>query len=113
MLSALLPLCAASAERAEEACAGDIQIFCAGIEHGDGRVARCLRANQQKLSASCQSAMRAVAGLIKEVVLACEDDVHRYCVGAAPGTTKECLRTNFGELSFGCKRELFKAKEAM
>jgi len=50
---------------------------------------------------------------MKEVVTACEDDVHRYCAGAAPGTTKECLRTNFRQLSFDCKRELFEAKKAM
>jgi len=52
-------------------------------------------------------------GLMKEVVTACEDDVHRYCAGAAPGTTKECLRTNFRQLSFDCKWELFEAKKAM
>ena len=113
MAAALLPLSPAGAQSAQQACAGDIQTFCAGVQQGDGRIARCLRANQQKLSPSCQSGMRAIAGLMKEVVTACEDDVHRYCAGAAPGTTKECLRTNFRELSLGCKRELFEAKKAI
>ena len=113
MAVVLLPVSPAGAQGAQRACAGDIQTFCAGVPQGEGRVARCLRANQQKLSPSCQSGMRAMAGLMKEVVAACEDDVHRYCAGAAPGTTKECLRTNFRQLSLGCKRELFEAKKAM
>jgi hypothetical protein len=57
--------------------------------------------------------MAQAATLMKEVVQACEDDLHRYCAGAAPGTTKECLRANLRELSFACKRELFEAKKAM
>jgi hypothetical protein len=103
-------LCAgASAQATGQACAGDIATYCKGVQQGEGRVVGCLRANQQKLSPGCQAGMASAAGLMKEVVQACEDDVHRYCAGAAPGTTKECLRQNFRELSFGCKRELFEA----
>jgi hypothetical protein len=47
------------------------------------------------------------------VVEACRDDLHQYCAGAAPGTVKDCLRTNFRALSPGCKRELFEAKKGM
>jgi hypothetical protein len=98
---------------AARACNGDIQAFCAGVPHGDGKIVQCLRDHQQQLSPGCQADMQRAAGLMKEVVSACEDDVHRYCAGAAPGTTRECLRTNFRELSMGCKRELFEAKKAM
>jgi hypothetical protein len=51
--------------------------------------------------------------LMTEVVQACEDDLHRYCAGAAPGTARECLRTNFRSLSMHCKHELFEAKKGM
>ena len=44
---------------------------------------------------------------------ACEDDLHKYCAGAAQGTAKECLKANFRELSRPCKRELFEAKKGM
>lgn len=98
---------------AARACNGDIQAFCAGVPHGDGKIVQCLRSHQQQLSPGCQADMQRAAGLMKEVVAACEDDVHRYCAGAAPGTTRDCLRTNFRELSMGCKRELFEAKKAM
>jgi len=103
----------ALAQTAEQACAPDIKAFCANVQQGEGRIAQCLRANQQQLSPACQQGMAKAQTLMKEVVQACEDDVHRFCAGAAPGTVKDCLRTNFRELSFGCKRELFEAKKGM
>jgi cysteine rich repeat protein len=57
--------------------------------------------------------MAQMTAMMKEVVQACEDDLHRYCAGAAPGTARECLKTNFRELSRPCKRELFEAKKGM
>lgn len=98
---------------AARACNGDIQSFCAGVSQGGGKIVQCLRAHEQQLSPACKADMQRAAGLMKEVAQACEDDVHRYCAGAAPGTTRECLRNNFRELSPGCKRELLEAKKAM
>jgi hypothetical protein len=103
----------ASAQGARQACAPDIAQFCAGIPQGGGKIAQCLRANEPKLSPACRQGMMQVAGMMREVVQACEDDMHRFCAGAAPGTAKECLRENFRELSLPCKRELFEAKKAM
>ena len=103
----------AFAQNAQQVCAGDIATYCAGIPQGGGKIAQCLRANQPKLMPACREAMGKMAGMMKEVVQACEDDMHRYCAGAAPGTAKECLRANFRELSLPCKRELFEAKKAM
>jgi cysteine rich repeat protein len=104
---------AAFAGKAEQACAPDIQAYCAGIPQGGGKIAQCLRSHQQQLSPNCQQAMTAAAALMKEVAQACEDDIHQYCAGAAPGTARDCLKTNFLKLSFGCKKELFEAKRAM
>jgi len=114
-LAAAASLVAASAlaQTPPAACAPDIQTYCAGVQQGEGRIAKCLGANQAKISPACRQAMTHTAELVKEVVGACEDDIHRYCSGAAPGTTKDCLRQNFRELSLGCKRELFEAKKGM
>ena len=109
----LLPGAPALAQTAQQACAPDIQAYCAGVQQGEGRIAQCLRAHQSQLSPACQQGMAKAATLMKDVVQACEDDVHQFCTGAAPGTTKECLQANFRQLSFGCKRELFEAKKAM
>jgi hypothetical protein len=100
----------ASAQSPQQTCAPDIQAYCSGVQQGEGRVAKCLRANEAKLSPACREGMTKAASLMKEVVQACEDDVHQFCAGAAPGTTKDCLKANFRQLSRGCKRELFEAK---
>jgi cysteine rich repeat protein len=97
---------------AQQACASDIQKYCAGIPQGGGKIAECLRANEAKLTPACKAGMAKMAGMMEEVVSACEDDLHRFCAGATPGTARECLRTNFRELSMPCKRELFEAKKA-
>lgn len=106
---ALLGSSTVSAQGMQSACASDIATYCKGVQQGDGKLIGCLRANQQKLSPQCKQGMQQTAGLMKEVVQACEDDMHRFCAGAAPGTAKDCLRQNFRELSMGCKRELFEA----
>lgn len=103
---------AALAQGAKQACAGDIQKYCAGIEQGEGRIAKCLREHKTQLTPGCSEGMQAATKQMKEVVMACEDDVHQYCAGAAPGTTKDCLKTNFRKLSRGCKRELFEARKS-
>lgn len=110
-LAAAAPL--AHGQNAQQVCAGDIATYCQGVQQGEGRLARCLRANEAKLSAACRQGMQKTAALMKEVVMACEDDLHRFCAGAAPGTAKECLRANFRELSLPCRRELFEAKKSM
>jgi len=101
------------AQTAQQACAGDIAAYCPGIPQGGGKIAACLRANETKLSPACRQGMAQMTGMMKEVVAACEDDLHRFCAGAAPGTARECLRANFREVSAPCKRELFEAKKAM
>lgn len=103
----------AAAQSAQQVCKPDIEKFCANVPQGEGRIAQCLRGHQQQLSPACQHGMMQTATLMKEVAGACEDDLHRYCAGAAPGTVKECLRSHFRELSPTCKRELIEAKRGM
>lgn len=42
-----------------EACKGDIATLCAGVQPGEGRIRACLRANKEKLSDGCRSAIAA------------------------------------------------------
>jgi hypothetical protein len=39
-----------------EACKSDIQKYCKGMRPGGGRLAKCLKDNQSKLSPACQEA---------------------------------------------------------
>ncbi len=43
---------------AVEACKGDAQQYCADVQPGGGRVMKCLKANEAKLSDGCKAAMQ-------------------------------------------------------
>lgn len=48
------------AERLKEvkqACADDVQQFCASVKPGDGRIAQCLKGHKDKVSAECKAAV--------------------------------------------------------
>ncbi len=42
------------------ACGGDYRAFCQGVRPGGGRAAQCLRANGQRLSPRCRTALYSV-----------------------------------------------------
>ncbi len=46
----------------QQACAGDFQTLCPGMQPGDGKLGQCIRANRDKLSSGCSSAMAAMRG---------------------------------------------------
>lgn len=41
-----------------KACNADMKSLCSGIEKGQGRIAQCLRQNEDKLSEGCKSRIR-------------------------------------------------------
>jgi len=43
-----------------EACRADVATFCKGIQPGGGRIRVCLRANRDRLSEGCKSAIAAM-----------------------------------------------------
>jgi hypothetical protein len=48
-----------------DACKADVQQYCANVEHGGGRIMKCLNDNEDKLSQQCKDA-RAAARARKE-----------------------------------------------
>jgi hypothetical protein len=42
-----------------KACAADVKSLCTGIERGDGRIAKCLKENESKLSVECKEKLQA------------------------------------------------------
>jgi hypothetical protein len=50
-----IKMVAAQLKEVKEACADDLQQFCAGVKTGGGRVAQCLKRHKDKLSAECKA----------------------------------------------------------
>jgi len=47
------------------ACADDIKLLCSNLEPGGGRIVRCLRDNEEKLSPQCKDARAAARSSIE------------------------------------------------
>lgn len=110
---ALLLMMTSGAFAQEGACAPDIGMFCKGIPPGEGKIAQCLKHNQASLSTECKIHMLKTEEALKEVDQACEDDIHHYCGGVEPGggRIKACLEAHKRQLSFKCKRTIFKEEK--
>lgn len=83
-----------------EACKGDAQTLCKGVQPGQGRVLRCLAENKEKLSSGCRAEI-----VESESRHPCMKDVERLCKGVQPGGGRimECMKQHEAELSPACK----------
>jgi Cysteine rich repeat len=67
LAAACMSFTAAAQQRdAMKACAADVKTLCANTERGDGRIAKCLRDNQDKVSADCKAQMQKMGSRMKE-----------------------------------------------
>ncbi len=48
----------AEMEKNQQACKGDAEKLCKGVEPGGGRIARCLKENQQQVSSECKNTLQ-------------------------------------------------------
>jgi hypothetical protein len=94
-------------------CAGDVAKFCKDVKPGEGRIAKCLKENKEKLSPECTAHVAKVKEALKEVHAACEDDITMFCAGVQPGEGRiaKCLKEHKAELSSKCQEGITKAKE--
>jgi len=103
----LLPQVAPAQSVPRNACTPDIEAYCKTVEPGDGRILRCLKAHQGRLSASCQSTLDAANSKIAALRWSCGPDVIRLCtgtLGSGSGEIMRCLQTHRSELSTRCTR---------
>jgi hypothetical protein len=82
-----------------QACAPDIQSFCAGVPVGGGKVIRCLGANYISVSPACRNTMASAMGQV------CGQDIARLCPGTTLGSgqAESCLQAHAAELKGTCK----------
>ena len=95
------------------ACAADREKFCPEVALGGGRVAECLLAHQNELSAGCRQALGVTAhkdaapkddGTKAE----CREDAIKFCREAIgdKARMKTCMQQHAAQLSDGCKTAL-------
>jgi hypothetical protein len=92
-------------EAIEGACSADLDDFCGNVTSGGGRVALCMLAHEDKLSARCRSALsraaRNIERSVDRVAEQCWNEVQAVCgEGARVG---QCLGQKKGSLSSACQ----------
>lgn len=58
--SQMTPQMRSQAKKVFQACKADIKQYCKEVQPGDGRIAACLRTNQENLAPVCQAALAEV-----------------------------------------------------
>jgi hypothetical protein len=87
--------------RADSPCKQDIELLCADVAPGEGRLYKCLAEKEGELSNVCKSRiadLRATGG-------ECKADVEKFCASTphTRGKLAQCLSEHHAELSEGCK----------
>jgi hypothetical protein len=57
LVLACMALPAAAAGKVKTDCADEISKFCEGVEHGQGRVRKCLQEKIEEVSSACRTAL--------------------------------------------------------
>jgi hypothetical protein len=120
ILAAMTSIGSASAQQSivqsvNQGCAKELQTYCKDVTMGEGRVASCLYAYEDKLSLTCAAAVyRGVVDLenadvaLKIYARQCSSDLMQYCSGEVPGGGRlfGCLKKNKATLTKDCSRAL-------
>ena len=102
------------------ACEEDARKFCAGVQPGGGRIARCLQQHESDLSEACRNEGRKVGeerrehrALVQDVQQSCQQDAQKLCPEVKPGGGRiaRCLRSHKNELSQACTEAVRNAKD--
>jgi hypothetical protein len=95
--------CAANGSRP---CAEEIASYCKGVKPGGGRLLKCLKENESRLSPACREKFENIRKWLEEAKEACSGDVDRFCKDVQPGGGRilKCLREHSGEISPACSK---------
>ncbi|EFO34411.1 cysteine-rich repeat-containing protein [Roseibium sp. TrichSKD4] len=122
LLVATLSIAPASAQGMLENCNQDLQTFCADVTPGNGRLAACLYAHEDKVSDQCVGTFEDFAlqmswlnSQIDEAINICIGDIHTHCQDVKPGEGRlfMCLNTNKEKLSGECQNVVTKFEERL
>jgi hypothetical protein len=117
-LPLFLAALAAPAAYAQDPCVEDVKQFCPAIQPGSGRVNRCLKENEEKISVACRAKLDAddkkARALVESFTYDCTSDVGRFCSSVQPGGGRvlKCLSQHSADLSERCEAQLDRFAEA-
>jgi hypothetical protein len=95
-----------------EGCKAEIESYCGKVTPGEGRVAACLLAHQDKLSGRCDYVLYDGAAQLDRLLTAvtylaaeCRDDIVKHCakIPVGEGRVAQCLKKNEAQLAGRCK----------
>src|SRR5262249_4435779 len=80
------------------------------VQHGEGRIYRCLADKESELSNNCKARLNELRATGGE----CKEDIAKFCadVPHTKGKLAQCLTAHHAELSDGCKALSAHAKAA-
>ena len=97
------------------ACSADLRTFCSAVSPGEGRIAFCLAAHEDKVSGRCYEALLDIAGdfelasnRLMWTAKVCEADIAKVCgsVRSGEGRIAQCLVQNKPKLQPACRTEV-------
>lgn len=104
-----------AAAMVEAACGEEFKKYCSTVTPGDGRLALCLIAHEDKISDTCYATFFDVADSVELAISniwrgaeACNDDIEKVCatVVAGEGRIAQCLIQNKASVSPTCRSEI-------
>jgi len=104
----------------QKGCAKEIDQYCKGVTLGEGRLAACFYAYEDKLSNQCQytlyeaaSQLEAAAVVLDYFVDQCGKDIVKLCSGveAGEGRILACLTSQSTALSSSCSQAITNVTE--
>jgi hypothetical protein len=104
---------AADTPPAKKPCADDVAKYCKDVKPGGGRIARCLKKNEQQVSPACKARVEEFRKKAREARQACEADARKFCEDVKPGQGRivKCLREHEKDLSPECRAKMPEPKK--
>ncbi len=99
---------------AKNPCADDVAKYCKDVKPGGGRIARCLKENENQLSPACKSSIEeSRKQQMKAAHQACDGDIQKFCKDVKPGQGRivRCLKEHEKELSAECGAKMTESKK--
>jgi hypothetical protein len=97
---------------AEKPCKEDREKLCKDVKPGQGRIIKCLKENEDKLSPVCKSHFEKKTAEAKENHGKCKEDRKKFCKDVKPGEGRiiKCLKDNLDKLAPDCKEVIASKK---